>query len=944
VTILQVAARRRLTVGALGALAAVTSMSMSFASPTAAAPAAAVSLRPALSSAAAGSAGSSVTKSKRVERVFLNNGVTKVVDKRTVHVTVSNTRDLRSLQQVNVNWSGAHVTDGEDLDQNSDLAQNEEYSFDLFECRGVDSTKVPVKDRISPNTCWTQYADERYFAQGTEPAWQSDLYASAAGRKAIVGAPPLAKQPALCKSLENRDVTQRWLPFDAADGTVYEGGNSGCGGLPPEASPANLSSLSLPSNETFGVTAPNGTGHAQFDTFTSEDHASLGCSATVPCSLVAIPIEGLSCDPDGANLPLSEQPTQAQATAAEANCETDGSFTPGELLAGVETSGQPAVDGTLWWSASNWRNRISFPLTFAQADNICSIVSKAPPISLYGSELMTQATTQWSPHFCLNPKLFNLKLVQTPEPEARRLVAAGSVEAAASSYGSTPPYPEPTVNAPIAVSGFGIAFDVDDAKHNAVTRLNLDPRLLAKLLTESYPAQQFVKSEYPVINGVATLSNNPLSIADDPEFQALNPGIPERTADAAATLLTVNVQSDVMTALTTYINDDPAARAWLNGQPDPWGMRVNPNYKGVKLPVSSWPLLDTFEPLGEYKIGLNDCLAVDPLPYLPLVANPQSSLYQIALDADFSIAQPQTTCVLPSPIPGDTAGAKVVANGRQPIGDRFMLSVVSLADAARFNLSLASLETHSTVSPTTKFTSATGQTFVAPSNASMRAAVATVAPDKTLGTWPIDYEALRNAKNAGAYPGTMIVYAAVPTKGLPKLDAKDYGNFLQFTAGPGQAQGTEPGQLAAGYLPMTSSNGLAALADYTKRAAVDVAAQKGVLPSLIRVPSPKPTHTASPSPTVDPPASSSPASTSPPGVTLPTVNDSTPSTPSATQPSVAQSPPVVVQPSASPAALGMTDRIAGGIGSWLLPTVLILMVLAGGAAAGIRIRTGGRPK
>ncbi len=34
-------------------------------------------------------------------------------------------------------------------------------------------------------------------------------------------------------------------------------------------------------------------------------------------------------------------------------------------------------------------------------------------------------------------------------------------------------------------------------------------------------------------------------------------------------------------ALTTYINDDPAARAWLNGKPDPWGMVVNPAYRHI---------------------------------------------------------------------------------------------------------------------------------------------------------------------------------------------------------------------------------------------------------------------------------------------------------------------------------------------------------------------------
>ena len=56
---------------------------------------------------------------------------------------------------------------------------------------------------------------------------------------------------------------------------------------------------------------------------------------------------------------------------------------------------------------------------------------------------------------------------------------------------------------------------------------------------------------------------------------------------AASSLLSLNTSSDEIYALTSYINADPEARAWLNGSPDPWGMIVNPNYKGITLPTSS---------------------------------------------------------------------------------------------------------------------------------------------------------------------------------------------------------------------------------------------------------------------------------------------------------------------------------------------------------------------
>ena len=286
-----------------------------------------------------------------------------------------------------------------------------------------------------------------------------------------------------------------------------------------------------------------------------------------------------------------------------------------------------------------------------------------------------------------------------------------------------------------------------------------------------------------------------------------------------------------MYALTSYINADPEARAWLNGKPDPWGMKVNPNYRKIALPVNNWPLLDSFEPLDEYQPGRIDCLYANPVPWLPLVAAPTARLANIAQDMQFAIAQTQTTCVLPSPIPGSLAGAKMVASGRESAGNRTMFGVVSLGDAQRDGLSLASLETTSSVSPAKQITDGSGRTFVAPGDASLRAAGKSLVPDRKTGTWTVPYSSLRTSSaDAGAYPGTMPVYAAIPTEGLNRTDAKDFGEFLTFAAGEGQRSGSKAGDLPAGYLPMTAANGLGSLADYTSCAARAVAAQQGTVP------------------------------------------------------------------------------------------------------------------
>jgi uncharacterized membrane protein YgcG len=228
---------------------------------------------------------------------------------------------------------------------------------------------------------------------------------------------------------------------------------------------------------------------------------------------------------------------------------------------------------------------------------------------------------------------------------------------------------------------------------------------------------------------------------------------------------------------------------------------------------------------------LSDCLYNAPVPYLPLVAAPVQRLSEISLAMQFAIANSQTVCS--QPLQGVSAGEKLVSIGRENPGTRFMLGVTSIADADRYRLDMASLETQTSPTAAAKFTNSTGRTFVKPSAASMRAAVALAKPDNTSGIWPINLTRLRTVPaGADAYPGTMIVYTAVPTKGLPKGLASDYAKLLHFAATAGQKPGFGNGDLPPGYLPMTTANGLGSLANYTLRAADAVKAQAGVLPSL----------------------------------------------------------------------------------------------------------------
>ncbi len=512
----------------------------------------------------------SFAATKTVTRTYLNaDGSVTLVDSRNVTVNVSQTTSLRGRQDVQVSWTGAHPTGGIQVDPNSALAPTAEYPMAILECRGTeDGTGA---NKVDPTTCWTHASASRFIANSNIAfgPWRVDEYASDAQRGTAVGSPSPA--PSTCPSIDD----SRWVPFVAADGTVYPYGSNGCGGLPPEDFQVDTGNSAVPPNTTFAATGTDGTGTAKFDLWTEAEDASLGCSATVPCTLEVIPIMGVSCDPYGVSPGLSAGniPDSDAAADAVAQCETTGNYQPGSFATGQ--SGKQAVSGALWWSASNWRNRIAVPLSFAPVSDACDSNSAGAATSVYGSELMVEATNQWSPKFCSDSSLFKFTHVQTSEPLARSTLQSGSISGAFTSDPPDTPYTVPTVQAPVAVTGFAVSYNIDDENQHPVTNLRMDARLLAKLLTESYGAVVAMQ-----VKG-SPVQNNPVNITQDPEFQALNPGISFEGGDPGpASLIALLSQSDVTEAVTAYINADPEARAWLDGKPDPWGMVINSGLRG----------------------------------------------------------------------------------------------------------------------------------------------------------------------------------------------------------------------------------------------------------------------------------------------------------------------------------------------------------------------------
>ncbi|MEV4517402.1 hypothetical protein AB0K00_51665 [Dactylosporangium sp. NPDC049525] len=862
------------------------------------------------------------TGSKTMVREHIEADGTKTTgDPLTVTASVSQVTNLRNRQQIKVSWTGAHPTLATSSNPNSVQAPLQEYPVVVMQCRGADTAEHP----LDPTTCWTQGVGERRYTDPVLafPPWRLDRYESAANRQATVGLPP-----SLPEGCDLSDVTppSRFVPFvgPAPQNVTYyplnRRENKTCGPvLAPDM--VNVEDKdATPTNTTYAASNKDGAGSIKFVVTSDEYNQSLGCSMTVVCTLVVLPIIGLSCDLAAAALPAADRPTASDLRFAGPKCKATGRKGVGEFYDNSDPDQvDVAVTAKFWWSASNWQNRITVPLSFGPPVNLCDLADSRTPVDLVGSELMVQATDQWATAFCTDPSRFKFRHVRLGEPQAKSALVANGVKAALVSVPPPDPYPIPTVSAPIAVTGFAISYVMDDEKGNEYKDLKLNARLLAKLLSESYPTKSDLLAAYgkaPAADGYQTMAGNPLTVALDPEFKALNPTVGDAFASvlSSSTLLALSGNSDVMYALSAYLNADPEARAFLNGTPDPWKMVVNPKYKGIELPQTSWPLLDSF--VSEHFTPYTGCSEPEftdglaQIPYMPLVASPVADLASIALRVQYALSNAHVNCTLLRDEGGQPIGVNMGAIGRQEFRGRFMLGITSLADAEFLQLNTAALQSHSTASTTEKFDGREGRTFVEPTEDSMKAAMKFAKPDAATNTWLMQYDKLVSADAVGAYPGTMVVYATVPTQNLEAADGTHLAQLLRFAVGDGQTPGLGNGQLPPGYLPLTAANGLGDFVAYTLRAADAVAAQAGAVPLLVP---------AAAAPTTQAPAAGG-GGTGTGNATVPAPG----SRPSGATPSASSSqPPVAAQRPA-----GFTAGLSSALAAWALPVAVVIALAA----------------
>lgn len=696
----------------------------------------------------------------------------------TASVTVSQTDDL-TRQRVSVSWTGLRPSAGAD------------YPVVIMQCWGAPSA-------VRPQHCWTgsrrmdraTLFDDKDFRKVSDTDPYNTAYYDPAD---LWGNRTPASQFA---------VNTGYLPFVSRAGTWYGWGATTdvSGQWPGRAIVSKPPPDQSEDTGNFAVnpalTKPDGKADYPFEVLTNFELPSLGCTDADACSLVVIPVGDPHCRPrDRYMAPLS-RPTDANGTTVERQCAGTG--------VGMR-------DETAWKSPTNWERRFVFPLSFRKPQQVCDLDNRAET-TLVGSQLARAAMASWRPRFCTDRALFKLGYTALGDGDARRQFvdngpgrSADGVNGMLTSRAVDGPAGRPVAYGPVAVTAFTVAYVLDDMDRNEVTRLRFTPRLLAKLITQSYPGTYGRQQAAPT-------ATNPVWWGADKDFLAENPGIPLRAVpeDANFTPLLVQGDLDLVHALTGYIASDPAAVAWLSGRPDPWGMIVNPQFRDYRLPADQFELRDgwrtpkadqahtPFADVEWHSLAANQAANLLDMAVATMQARPTATL-------QFERSEDPAPSVPPKPPLPDTYKRLP----RQEIGKRALLSIIGLADARQFQVRTAALRT-------------AGGGYVEPTATGMQYALNAAVTDDKTGILMLDHAKM----DSRGYPGTMAVYAGLPTAGLAKEAGEHYATFLDYAAGAGQEVGVSIGQLPSGYLPLTQP-----LRDYAAKVARAVREQKGEVPT-----------------------------------------------------------------------------------------------------------------
>lgn len=453
--------------------------------------------------------------------------------------------------------------------------------------------------------------------------------------------------------------------------------------------------------------------------------------------------------------------------------------------------------------ADSWSHKLAVRLDFRPLGVRCAIGTSERQIS--GSELVAGAVASWQPKLC-NSDGGAVYTIATGTESDALLAANDTLPAplALTSLALAGDVTDALTYAPVALSGLSVSFAIDrepqsgeDVPDDVLARarlpfdsLNLTPRLVAKLLTNSYVDSLPSDSDRSHIGYVSSAKpgSNARNLTSDPDFLAVNDaewGYQSLVSPSLGDLLLPQGRSDEAVALWNYVISDPDAAAFLDGELDPWGMKVNPwsstsddvnpSGAGLTLPLDNFPKADPVERPAEGEIT-----PVNLVTWRPYTNDFDSSAY-LTLRGDGQILGAWDK---------DAKPGKFSKTPRSLSGLQRVLGLTDTASAAKYHVVSAAL-----LNPAGK--------FVTPTTASLTAAAAAMTAS-TSQPQVYGFDQLsETAKGATtAYPLTMPVYAAA-NPAMDDADSRaDYATFIRYAASAGQEPGTEIGSLPDGYAPL----------------------------------------------------------------------------------------------------------------------------------------------
>jgi hypothetical protein len=554
--------------------------------------------------------------------------------------------------------------------------------------------------------------------------------------------------------------------------------------------------------------ASDGSGSFDFEVESGDSAPQLGCGTDghLQCSIVLVPRGSVYGGHD-----------------ASCSSVTDSAHTlytyqrPDSVQGGSPLN--PACD--------YWNNRIVIPITFNPVGQSCA--AGGPEQRVIGSQLLIGAMASWQPVLCTRAGA-TFSYATNPDSVARAQLLEQKADLAFSSqpivradldndsdqqaFDSTQ-----LAYAPMAIGATTVAF-LADGNRGRITSMTLSPRLLAKLLTQSYEFEIPNTASDPNEDDFLQLgakNREYIYFNQDPDFQALNPNWADFSNNPAIVLPGPS-GADTIAQIWKWIQSDADARSFLDGAPDPWGMTVNPYYLPHGSAAAQVPIFDlttgvktTTVPVGlsnldgspmklsaadvDYFLRADQSLVphaltnqksrFDSIQYAPYVDD-----YLKAAKTTFRANPGSKTSWNPLAINAAGETGDWVSTGPQIPGQRFVISISDVADAQRYDLSEASLQ------------AANGSAVTKPDVAGMTAAISTgLTATSNAAVKQVDPSKV----SASGYPLTNVVYAIVNLSASTADSRTAVSKMISYVAGDGQTQGTQLGQLPPGYLPLNAA-------------------------------------------------------------------------------------------------------------------------------------------